>query len=147
MSAHIYDDYSGVEVGVVNVYSNNLPVGDAPQTQLLLSGEFELVNRLFMNASWEYNGRMYADFDPKERQNANDRVDPFKIPAYSLLNAGANWGFRLGKADATLYFNINNILNQKYIERGKDGSDHTLNSFRGFWGSGRNCGVGIRIQL
>ena len=122
-------------------------MGDAPQTQLLLSGEFELVSRLFLNASWEYNGRMYADFDPKERQNANDRVDPFKIPAYSLLNAGANWSFRLGKADATLYFNINNILNQKYIERGKDGSDHTLNSFRGFWGSGRNCSVGIRVQL
>jgi iron complex outermembrane recepter protein len=147
VSAHIYDDYSGVEVGVVNVYSNNLPVGDAPQTQLILNGEFEVSRNLFLNASWEHNARMYADFDPKERQNANDRKDPYKIPSYSLFNAGAGWNFSIGRGEATLYFSINNILNKKHIERGKDGSDHTLNSFRGFWGSGRNCGVGVRFQL
>ncbi|HBY01541.1 MAG TPA: hypothetical protein DEG92_03205, partial [Rikenellaceae bacterium] len=34
VSAKIYDDYSGLEIGNVNVYSDGLAVGDAPQTQL-----------------------------------------------------------------------------------------------------------------
>ncbi|PKP07794.1 MAG: hypothetical protein CVU10_08485 [Bacteroidetes bacterium HGW-Bacteroidetes-5] len=147
VSANIYDDYSGNLQGVVNVYSNNLPVGDAPQTQLNLIAEFTLAKGLTINADWRYNARMYADFDPKERQNPNDRVDPFKVPDYSVTNAGLNWNIGRGKLNTTLYANVNNIFNSKYIERGKDGSDHTLNSFRGFWGIGRNAGAGVRFQF
>jgi outer membrane receptor protein involved in Fe transport len=147
VSANIYDDYSGILQGVVNVYSNNLPVGDAPQTQLNLSAEFTLAKGLTLNADWRYNARMYADFDPKDRQNPNDRADPFKVPDYSVTNAGLNWIVGRGKLNTTLYVNVNNIFNSKYIERGRDGSDHTLNSFRGFWGIGRNAGAGVRFQF
>ncbi len=147
VSANIYDDYSGNLQGVVSVYSNNLPVGDAPQTQLNLIAEFTLAKGLTINADWRYNARMYADFDPKDRQNPNDRADPFKVPDYSVTNAGLNWNIGRGKLKTTLYANVNNIFNSKYIERGKDGSDHTLNSFRGFWGIGRNAGAGVRFQF
>ncbi len=147
VSANIYDDYSGLLIGTVNVYSNNLPVGDAPQTQLSLEGEFEVARRIKFNISCEHNARMYADFDPKERQNPGDRQNPYKIPSYNLVNFGAYWKFTLGRNDANIFINISNLFNERYIERGKDGSDHTLDSFRGFWGLGRNIGLGMRIQI
>ncbi len=34
VKANIYDQYSGLKIDEINVYSNGLPVGDAPQTQV-----------------------------------------------------------------------------------------------------------------
>ena len=42
VSAIIYDDYSGVEMGRVNVYCDGLPVADAPQTQIGASAKFSM---------------------------------------------------------------------------------------------------------
>jgi outer membrane receptor protein involved in Fe transport len=76
----------------------------------------------------------------------------FRLPDYSLVNFGLTWrnSWKLIGNDpisTTIYLNINNLFNEKYIERGKDGSGHTLESFRGYWGFGTNCNLGIRINL
>ena len=42
VSAIIYDDYSGTEIGRVNVYCDGLPVADALQTQIVASAKFIL---------------------------------------------------------------------------------------------------------
>jgi iron complex outermembrane receptor protein len=147
VSANIYDEYSGVIKDVINVYSNGLPVGDAPQTQLAAFAQFSAGKGLTINADWRFNGRMYADFDPKERQSAQDRVNPFRLPDYSLTSIGVTWTRAIGNFNTTFYANIHNLFNTQYIERGRDGYDHTIETFRGFWGAGRNLGAGVRVRF
>ena len=147
VSAKIYDDYSGLEIGSVNVYSDGLAVGDAPQTQLAFFADLKIYRELRLSADWRYNARLYADFEPAGRQNSLDRAESFRLPNYHLLNLNLSWAENWGKWSSTIYLNINNVLNTKYIERGRDGADHTLESFRGFWGFGTNANIGIRIDM
>ncbi|EKD32157.1 MAG: hypothetical protein ACD_77C00167G0004 [uncultured bacterium] len=147
VSAKIYDDYSGLEIGNVNVYSDGLAVGDAPQTQLAFFADLKIYRELRLSADWRYNARLYADFEPAGRQNPLDRAESLRLPNYHLLNLNLSWAENWGKWSSTIYLNINNLLNTKYIERGRDGADHTLESFRGFWGFGTNANIGIRIDM
>jgi len=154
VSANIYDDYSGILIDKINVYSDGLPVGDAPQTQLSVLAEINLFKGLKFNADWKYNGRLYAEFDPTERKNPADRAPSFQLPDYNLVNIGFTWNRDWNKTRnaqnqfrTTLFLNINNLLNEQYIERGKDGAGHTLASFRGYWGFGINGSLGLRVDL
>ncbi len=154
VSANIYDPYSGVIVDNINVYSNNLHVGDAPQTQLSILAEVTIAKGVLLNADWKYNSRLYADFDPTYRTNPDDRAESYRLPDYNLINAGISWkkewGFSVSnhrKLSTTVFLNVNNLLDEQYIERGKDGTDHTLSSFRGYWGFGINGNMGLRIDL
>ena len=166
--AVIYDDYSGVDVGRVDVYCDGLPVADAPQTQLGASLKFVFPLGFALGAAWQFNDRMYADFDPLTRTDENDRQRSYRIPGYHLLGADISWGqdFRLPGAARSrsldvlegnsehsvrhlslrLFLRADNLLNTSYIERGKDGSNHDLETFRGYWGFGRMFSFGLRIK-
>ena len=173
--AVIYDDYSGVEVGRVDVYCDGLPVADAPQTQLGASLKFVFPLGFALGAAWQFNDRMYADFDPLTRTDANDRQTSYRIPGYHLLGAVFSWGRELGRktirataqtdcaANSTgvgysgtgaskrkmalnIFLRADNLLDVSYIERGKDGSNHDLETFRGYWGFGRMFSFGLRIR-
>ncbi|MFA6335219.1 MAG: TonB-dependent receptor plug domain-containing protein [Bacteroidales bacterium] len=154
VSANIYDPYSGLIIDKINVYSDGLPVGDAPQTQLSVLAEITLAKGVQFNADWKYNSRLYADFDPTYRTDPEDRSASYRLPDYNLVNVGLtwrkNWGVAVskqGNLSTTLFLNINNLFDEQYIERGKDGTGHTLESFRGYWGFGINGNIGIRIEL
>ena len=168
VSAIVYDDYSGVEAGRVNVFCNGLPVGDAPQTQVGASSKFLLPVGFSLSLDWQFNDRMYADFDPLSRTDASDRQTSYRIPGYHLLGTDISWGqdFRLsgtaryrsfaaaaGNSEhgirhlsLKLFLRGDNLLNTRYIERGKDGSNHDLETFRGFWGFGRTFSFGLRVR-
>ncbi|MEG1484034.1 MAG: TonB-dependent receptor plug domain-containing protein [Bacteroidales bacterium] len=159
VNAKIYDQYTGQIAQEVNVYSNGLPVGDAPQTQIGanleirplkgLSGNKFITNAdLSIKADWQYNDRYWSDFDPATRTNSSDYNNPYKIPAYHLVNLGINWNQKFGKKlIAGIFFNLNNIFDTYYIERGKDGKDHSMDTFTGYWGQGRNCNFGVRLEF
>lgn len=153
VQAVIYDDYSHVEVGKVNVYSDGLPVGDAPQTQVGASMDFDIPYGFRLHADWQFNDRMYADFDPVTRTDPSDRSSSYRIPSYHLLGATLSWSGRSGRSASwdglglTVFVTGSNLLNTMYIERGKDGAAHDLASFRGYWGFGRNFSFGLRLEL
>lgn len=171
VNAIIYDNYTNQAVQEIHVYSDGLPVGDAPQTQVGASltlkplaglSSMKVVDPhdvvgstvrgdLSVQISWNYNARYWADFEPNTRTDATDRTEPYKLPDYHLVNIGVNYHkyFRVGNKalGTTLFFNLNNLFDEWYIERGKDGADHTLNTFTGYWGQGRNCAFGVRFSL
>ncbi len=171
VKANIYDNYTGQIAQTINVYSNGLPVGDAPQTQigadlvlkpLSALGGYSVVDpagaisyakagELAIRIGWNYNARYWADFEPNTRTDADDRTEPYRIPDYHLVNLGINYTryFVMGSKamGATLFFNVNNLFDEWYIERGKDGKDHTLQTFTGYWGQGRNFAFGIKLTL
>ena len=148
VQATIYDDYTGLPVSQVNVYSNGLPVGDAPQTQVGAMLEARLPAGFRLSVNWTFNDRMYADFEPEDRTDPDDRADPYRIPGYHLLGADLGWSHDFPKGiSTTLFVTGSNLLDTFYIERGTDGSAHDLESFRGFWGFGRNFSFGLRLSF
>ena len=147
VTANIYDSYSGAIQDQINVYSNGLPVGDAPQTQFGLYTTANILPNLSTTLNWSLNADNYADFDPVSRQNSADREKPFKLPTQNTLDISLLYNTQLYKTKVQMYANINNVLNSRFIERGRDGFDHSLNSFRGFWNKGRNTSFGLRISL
>lgn len=150
--AIIYDDYSGMQVGSVNVYSDGLPVGDAPQTQIGASADVRIPKGFSINVDWQFNDRMYADFDPVTRTDPSDRSYAYRIPSYHLLGVTLQWA-RMFKVNPgheiglTMFATGVNLLDSMYIERGKDGAGHDLETFRGYWGFGRSFTFGIRLNF
>ena len=162
MTAVIYDNYSENQVGTVGVYSDGLPVGGAPQTQVGASVSFDIPAGFSLAVDWSFNDRMYAEFDPVTRTSADDRSPAYRIPSYHLLAATLQWsGYLTGRGDVpgnsagavrdgcrlTVFVTGTNLLDTVYIERGKDGAGHDLASFRGYWGFGRNFSFGLRFSL
>lgn len=148
VEAIIYDNYSDNQVGTVGVYSDGLPVGGAPQTQIGAELSFYIPGGFSITADWNFNDRMYAEFDPVTRTSSEDRAPAYRIPAYHLLGATLQWsGEFAGRYGVTVFATGANLLDTMYIERGKDGAGHDLASFRGYWGFGRNFSFGIRFSL
>ena len=160
VEAVIYDNYSDNMVGTVGVYSDGLPVGGAPQTQVGASVTLDIPGGFSMSADWQFNDRMYAEFDPVSRTSALDRSPAYRIPSYHLLGTVLQWSgvfARPGSSVAgrqaedgcrvTVFITGSNLLDTMYIERGKDGAGHDLASFRGYWGFGRNFSLGVRFLL
>ncbi len=171
VSAKIYDNYTGQVAQEINVYSDGLPVGDAPQTQIGASLSFNPIaalggyssvdphgaisyvksGELNVQIGWNYNARYWADFEPNTRTDAQDRTEPYKLPDYHLVNLSINYmrHFIVGNKalGVNLFFNLNNLFDEWYIERGKDGADHTIKTFTGYWGQGRNCAFGVKLTL
>lgn len=158
VSATIYDSYTGQPATEINVYSNGLPVGDAPQTQIgaraevqpfkyALSHAGKMFNNLTINAEWSFADRYWADFEPSTRTVAEDVTDPYRIPSYNIVNAGISERFKLGSTVLSVYCSVNNLFNTRYITRGKDGSLHDRETFRGYWGAKRNCVIGVSFRL
>ncbi|MFA7116350.1 MAG: TonB-dependent receptor plug domain-containing protein [Bacteroidales bacterium] len=147
VSANIYDPYTGQINQTVNVYSDGLHVGDSPQTQIGGKIIYSPLIGLSFENDLVYNDRFWADFDPASRTNINDKSDSYRIPGYFLLNFHAKWHKPFKKNAMTLFLNINNVTESHYVERGKDGTNHNRESFRGYWGAYRNFNIGINFRF
>lgn len=146
--AHVYDKYTNEDLGGYTIYCNGLHVGDAPQTQLGAQLRFKLGSGFSINTGWQFNARMYADFEPKNRTDINDKNDAYKLPSYSLFDASVNWDKKFGKDyHINIFATGTNLSDAKYIERGTDGAKHDLETFRGYWGVARTIALGMRLTL
>lgn len=156
--ASIYDDYSGQTIDEVNVYSDGLPVGDAPQTQIgaaveitpfkyLASSAFRQISNLAITADWQFCDRYWADFEPDSRTEPDDNAAPYRIPSYHIVNLSVRNTFKFNKFDMSVFFTLNNLSNSRYIVRGLDGADHNRETFTGYWGAPRNLVMGISLNF
>lgn len=145
VNAVIYDPDTMMEIDNVKVYADGLHVGDAPQTQLGISAGMKFLNGFAAKVEYNWNDRLWADFDPVSRTDPEDRSDSYRIPSYSLLNASISWSGNVVGSRMTIFCNGGNLTDVMYIERSKDGSGHDLDSFTGYWGNGRNVNFGIRL--
>ncbi|MCI1640809.1 MAG: TonB-dependent receptor plug domain-containing protein [Bacteroidales bacterium] len=147
VNATIFDPQTMRPVEEIHIYSDGLHVGDAPQTQIGAILTATLTKGFFVRAEWNFNDRIWADFDPVTRTTAGVCCDSYRLPGYNLLSSGASWQGHFRKMNLTLFLNINNITDESYIERSKDGAAHDKASFTGYWGNGRNCNFGAKISF
>ena len=116
------------------------------------AAHFDIPAGFSVDVDWNYNDRMYAEFDPVTRTSADDRTPAYRIPAYHLLGATVQWSGAIPRADdsfcrLTVFLTGSNLLDAMYIERGKDGKNHDLSTFAGYWGFGRNFSFGLRVAF
>ncbi len=133
--ATLYND-NNQPVDTVYVYAKNLYVGGTAQQQLGGKFYFTLFKLININAEWIWFNKIFANFDPVNRQNPDDMVQPYSFPSYNMVNIYFNTPFKIGKKSASIDVGFYNVLNNHYIETGEDGVDHNLETFKGFWASG-----------
>ena len=146
VEASFYND-NQVLVDSMMVYAKGLYVGDAPQTQMGLSAEYHTVSGFRFSADWLYFNRLYANFDPANRNNPDDRTQPYRIPAYSLFDLYAGYDLQAKQFPVSFEFACQNVFNKETIIRGDDGASHTLDSFKGFWSLGRTFNISVKISF
>ena len=144
--AEVYDN-NNVLQDTIRVYADGLYVGDAPQTQLGLSASYHFLDHFTLALNWVYYDRLYSDFNPVNRNNADDMEQSYLIPSYQLIDAYFTVNFDLFGQAAGVNINLLNLLNNKYIMRGLDGPSHTIQDFTGFWGFGRTLNVGFNLTF
>lgn len=147
-TAHIFDKYTNDELYTYTSYCDGLHVGDAPQSQVGLQLDAKFKHGIYAHAGWQCNSRMYADFEPSSRTSETDKSDSYKIPAYNLFDATVGWESAISKSiRLNLFLTGTNLFDAKYIERGIDGSNHDLASFKGYWGQARTISLGFRLSM
>lgn len=146
--AHVYDKYTNESLGGYTIYCDGLNVGDAPQTQLGLQLDAKLPGGFYLNVGCQHNARMYADFEPKNRTNPDDKADSYRFPAYTLLDANIGWEGSLSDGcRLSLFVSGRNLTDTEYIERGTDGANHDRTTFRGYWGQARTVSCGMKLSF
>ena len=146
VTASIYND-NQVLVDSTNVYTKSLYVGDAPQTQLGFSADYHTINGFRFSADWVFYSRLYANFDPANRNNPNDRSQSYRIPSYSLFDLYAGYDLQVKQFPVSLQLACQNVFNKETIIRGDDGAGHDLATFNGFWSLGRTFNISAKISF
>jgi len=128
VDARIKDDNNNV-VFEDHLYTKDLYVGDAPQTQVGLSLSFYPVKGLFVQFVGRYNANHYSEFNPTGRNDEDDKNQVWKSPSYLIVDAHINYKLPLkGRFGVAIFGHVFNMLNNTYIQDAVDNSAY--NSFK-----------------
>ena len=140
----VVDDQT-FETDSTEVYAKGLKVGDAPQTQLGLKLQYNPFKKINLGLDIIHFADFYADFDPADRDDPNDREQAWKVPAWTLTNFYAAYNFNLAGLNSQFTLNIYNVFDVEYWAEAKDGSGHDEASVEGFYGFARTFNFGWKI--
>ena len=128
VDARIKDDNNNV-VFEDHLYTKDLYVGDAPQTQVGLSLSFYPVKGMFLQFVGRYNANHYSEFNPTGRNDENDKAQVWKSPSYFIMDAHFNYDLPLkGRFGVAIFGHVFNMTNNTYIQDAVDNSAY--NSFQ-----------------
>jgi hypothetical protein len=119
----------------LRLYTRDLRVGDAPQTQFALGVSLYPVDGLYMKLLGRHYMDFYAEFDPLSRTVEGDRTQSWQIPAYTVfdLHAGYNLPIKSPRYDVQVFANVFNLLDEVYVLEAVDNS-----SFNAYTANGVN---------
>ncbi|MCS6789367.1 MAG: TonB-dependent receptor [Bacteroidia bacterium] len=139
-------DINQVIVDTIELYIKDLRVGSAPQTQIGGILRVSPTPSLYFTLNAFYYDRFWATFDPQQRTNPNDRAQPWRLPAYTLVDLAAGYEFALSSdTRARIFGNIHNLLDSRYIMTALDGRNHDRATSTFFYGFGRTWNVGLSL--
>lgn len=124
-------------------------VGNSAQTTAYLSAQYELLRGFTVGANYNYFARNFADFSLAINSwGINNFQQPWRMPNAGIMNLNANYKFNIGEVKATLFGNINNLLNTVYIS---DATDlNTTHDWRGvsvYYGFLETWSLGLKINF
>ena len=137
VNATVYSEIDPTQSTTVTSYVDGVHVGDAPQSQYGIQARYQIAKGFYVGATWVYNDRFYANFDPSSKTTEADRIDSYQIPSY--YNLDARLGYELKMGDRTLNLGIQgfNLTDVKYLSDATSTADGTTFAY-GFPGFGRN---------
>ena len=135
----------------MTIHLNETKVGNSAQTTAALGLDAKITKDLSVGLDWNYYGRNYADwsFSSSDLVANGEKSydDPWKMPDANVFDLSARYRFNIGKINATLYGNIDNVFNQEYITDAIDGSSHTWKDARVFYAWGRTYSVRLKLNF
>lgn len=136
----------GETLNTYTIYCDGLHVGDSPQTQIGAEANFQMPMGFYARLAWQFNDRMYADFEPDKRTNPASN-DAYRFPSWNVFDATLGWSSQLtDNMHIDVFATGRNLTDENYIERGIDGADNDLATFRGYWGAPRTFSVGMKLS-
>lgn len=113
--ASVFDDDQNF-LGERFLYVDDVKVGDAAQTTFSLAAEYNVRKNLGLSMSFYHADELYADFNiGSDISFLTPGGSAWKLPAYSLLDAGVFYKFGVGGANVTWRLNVNNVLDEAYL--------------------------------
>lgn len=132
---------------------DGVKVGNSAQTTAALGFSARVLKNFNVGLDANYFGRNYAAFTISP--NVGSTIDyhtPWRIPDYVTVDFNMHYNFKFGSLRATLFGNINNLLNQVYISDATDLNAATVNpsSWRSvtvFYGFGTTYSMGLKLYF
>ena len=138
-----------------DIYVDGLKVGNAPQVQFAYYGTLFPVDGAYIQLVGKTFMEHYADYNPFDRTDPSDRVQPWKAPNYSVFDFHAGYSLppELTRSlDIQLFANVFNLFDATYILDALDNSrfnsfdqDHDADDAEVFFGLPRRFTVGASI--
>ena len=146
-AAVVHDDVKNTDTKV-NVYSDNLYVGDQPQTQFGGYVRIQISKNLDFSTIYTYNAKYYAYYDPSSRTNPAVTAQPYKLPDFGVGDARIGYKFKISKLPAYAQYQVYNVLDKNYWVEANDGSGTAAGTLgSGFKGWGRTSNVSLKINF
>jgi hypothetical protein len=126
----------------IEIYAGGLPVGDAPQTQLVLGAKYNAPFGLTVNPVFRLFDKHYASYDPADMDDPNlgddflHQIDPYNVID---LHISYNTGDML-PVPLTIGFHLLNATDTEYFADYREGSG-------GFYGLGTRFNISLAVSL
>lgn len=130
------------------LYVKDVHVGNSAQMTAALGASYEPFTRFKIGADMNFFGKNYSDYTIENRVAAREEgIDSWRMPNYVTVDANLRYGLDYKGVRFTLYTNINNVFNAKYIADAKDGAYHNAASSLVYYGFGRTWTLGLRLNF
>ncbi|MDD4424818.1 MAG: TonB-dependent receptor [Mariniphaga sp.] len=146
VSFTLYDEAQNV-LGTYNAYLSGVHVGNSAQSTASLSADYEVLPGMKIGVDYLYLAKNFADFNPINRTNSNDKVDSWQMPNVGLVDLFMNYKFKVAGMDARLFGKVNNLLNTEYVADATDGATHNEKSALVYYGFGTTWSTGLSIYF
>ena len=160
---HYTDDATGTyrpddrsqEAEQYDFYVDDLKVGDAPQTQFAYGLSVYPVEGMKIQAVGKSFSNFYADFDPFDRTEPDERFQSWRAPSYTVFDLNASYRLPLGDSpiDARINLNVFNMLDEVYVQDALDNSpfngfdgDHDADDAEVYLGLPRTFNLGLTVS-
>ena len=141
----IVDDSQQV-IDEVDLFLDDLKVGDAAQTTIGIGAAWDLGAGIQVDAQYLFYDNLYASYDPADRDSEDlVGVQPLKLPSYGLTDAGLTWKFDFLGQKAKVRINVNNLFDEEYVSEAFD--DDSLDDTRGWFGFGRTWNASFKMNF
>jgi iron complex outermembrane receptor protein len=144
-NVQIFDEENNPVGDPINIYIEDLHVGNSAQTTMALGTNYKLSPETTFTIDYNYFDNLYADYDPSNRDQVGP--DAWQVPAYGLFDTAMSHNFKFGNFDATLSGRINNVFDTEYIADAQDGSGSDVQTARVYYGFGRTFSVGLKLNF
>jgi outer membrane receptor for Fe3+-dicitrate len=132
----------------IDIYSNNLYVGNHPQSQIGFTGRYQLNNTIDFGGQYLYNAKLYSDYDITDRDDKNQaNRQPFQLDNYGVLDLRVGARFKLGNIGAYAQVQGYNILDKIYWARGIESTGAVPSLKEGFPSYGRTLNFSLKLTF